>query len=637
MREHEPQARTRPLSAGDASKLRQAHALARARLLAEQSPQGCWPGRLSSSALSTATAVSALSLVSLDRFGSLIASGLRWLESDQHPDGGWGDTPDSPSNISTTLLADAAFQLARRTDQASPECVARGRRYIAQHAGESLSDVAAALRTVYGADRTFVVPILVNCALAAEATPGSAGPSASARSIWRHVPSLPFELAACPTRWLRWLRLHVVSYARPALIAMGQLIHARRPSLNPVLRLLRAAAARPTLRRLGQIQPESGGFIEAVPLTSFVTMSLVAAGQSDHAVVSRAVAFLGASARPDGSWPIDSDLSTWLTTLSVVALTVGSQSAVPNADATRRWLLACQHKSVHAYTNSPPGGWAWTDLSGGVPDADDTSGALLALARLAGPGVDDAARAGCQWLLGLQNGDGGWPTFCRGWGKLPFDRSSPDLTAHALRALAAWSPAALGWEELQAAQPSAAVLQGMTRGWEYLRRAQRPDGSWVPLWFGNQYAAQQHNPVYGTSRVLAAYRDLDRADAPDARRAVAYLVQAQGRDGMWGGDRGVQGTIEETALAVDALTRWANDPATASACLHGAKSLADAVLAGGLERASPIGLYFAKLWYSEQLYPIIYAVAALARAVLRFGAGLRGRGAHETPQTLGER
>ena len=29
---------------------------------------------------------------------------------------------------------------------------------------------------------------------------------------------------------------------------------------------------------------------------------------------------------------------------------------------------------------------------------------------------------------------------------------------------------------------------------------------------------------------------------------------------------------------------------------------------------SPIGLYFAKLWYSERLYPMIFAVGALERA-----------------------
>src|SRR6266568_4695463 len=45
-----------------------------------------------------------------------------------------------------------------------------------------------------------------------------------------------------------------------------------------------------------------------------------------------------------------------------------------------------------------------------------------------------AAMAGIHWLLNLQNADGGLPTFCRGWTNLPFDRSAPDLTAHALRA-----------------------------------------------------------------------------------------------------------------------------------------------------------------------------------------------------------
>ncbi len=47
-------------------------------------------------------------------------------------------------------------------------------------------------------------------------------------------------------------------------------------------------------------------------------------------------------------------------------------------------------------------------------------------------------QAAAVWLLDLQNRDGGWPTFCRGWGTLPFDRSSCDLTAHALRALSKW-------------------------------------------------------------------------------------------------------------------------------------------------------------------------------------------------------
>ncbi len=118
---------------------------------------------------------------------------------------------------------------------------------------------------------------------------------------------------------------------------------------------------------------------------------------------------------------------------------------LPQLDAADRatisqWLLGQQYREEHPYTHAPPGAWAWTDLSGGVPDADDTPGALLALDCLLADDVDgsEAAEAAVGWLLDLQNRDGGIPTFCRGWGNLPFDRSSADLTAHAIRAWSVW-------------------------------------------------------------------------------------------------------------------------------------------------------------------------------------------------------
>jgi hypothetical protein len=44
---------------------------------------------------------------------------------------------------------------------------------------------------------------------------------------------------------------------------------------------------------------------------------------------------------------------------------------------------------------------------------------------------------------------------------------------------------------------------------------------------------------------------------------------------------------------------------------------------------SPIGLYFARLWYSEEAYPVIWTVEALGRAWRNEerGAGSKGRGA----------
>ncbi len=93
-------------------------------------------------------------------------------------------------------------------------------------------------------------------------------------------------------------------------------------------------------------------------------------------------------------------------------------------------------------------------------------------------------RAGLIWLADLQNADGGLPTFCRGWGRLPFDRSSTDLTAHFLRAIDAVNQRAVQ-VVVDEIWPSDCI-NARRRAMKFLKRRQRLDGSWLPLWFGNQ-------------------------------------------------------------------------------------------------------------------------------------------------------
>ena len=64
------------LSEPDIDELRRAYQTAREALLAERLPEGHWLGKLSPSALSTATAVGALGMVSRERFDALIGRGL---------------------------------------------------------------------------------------------------------------------------------------------------------------------------------------------------------------------------------------------------------------------------------------------------------------------------------------------------------------------------------------------------------------------------------------------------------------------------------------------------------------------------------------------------------------------------------
>jgi squalene-hopene/tetraprenyl-beta-curcumene cyclase len=583
-------------------RLERAYQTALAALLAERTPEGHWVGQLSTSALSTATAVSALALVgkhdpSAPRHDDLIAGGAAWLAMHQNADGGWGDTVKSFSNISTTMLCRAAFHITGTAAQHA-DSLRRADAYMAERYGTTPEQHAEAVRRRYGKDRTFSVPILMTSALAGLVS-------------WKEVPPLPFELACFPQSLFRFLRLPVVSYALPALIAIGQAVYHHRGSWNPFRRF----AINKSLRVLQAIQPTSGGYLEATPLTSFVTMGLASGGRADHPVARHAVEFLVKSVLPDGSWPIDTNLATWVTTLSINALAAaGELESLDSRQAVYEWLRKQQYKERHAYTGADPGAWAWTDLPGGVPDADDTPGAVIALCKLEESLQDQIAPGATwhewgharNWLLDLQNSDGGWPTFCRGWGALPFDRSGTDLTAHNIRALLALSYIGGTFQKDYFERLYGAPVK---RGFAYLSRQQRPDGSWLPLWFGCQHAPDDENPTYGTARVLAAYRDLGVMDAVPARRGVAWLVSAQNPDGGWGGAANTPSSVEETALAVEVLL-----DAAPQAAERGLAWLIDHIEAGGLYEPTPIGFYFAKLWYYEKLYPIIFSVAALGRA-----------------------
>jgi squalene-hopene/tetraprenyl-beta-curcumene cyclase len=612
----------------DPARLHRAYQTARRDLLAERDASGHWIGELSSSALSTATATSALALVRQHATGPpcapevlerLIERGVECLARSQNADGGWGDTDKSLSNVATTMLARAAIVLAGSAARCAG-LLARAEEYLRARGG------IPALKARYGKDKTFAAPILANCALAGLVP-------------WQEVAPLPFELASLPNRLLGLLRLPVVSYAIPALVAIGQARYFHARPRNPMVRVIRRWAIPSSLRTLERMQPASGGFLEATPLTSFVVMALAGTGRADHPVARRGVEFLVGSARPDGSWPIDTNLATWTTTLAINALAAGPSSApdaaggepVEDLSACLDWLLSCQHQHVHPLSSAAPGGWGWTDLSGAVPDADDTAGALLALPALrrsADPDrqqrIDAAVQAGVRWLLRLQNADGGWPTFCRGWGALPFDRSGVDVTAHVLRALDRWRDPLAPHKEPWPTKAGDPEGWAIGRGLRYLARQQAADGRWVPLWFGNQHEPNEENPVYGTARTLLAYRDLKLMDSDPARRGVAWLVRRCGREDGWGPippaevDRaGWVSSTEETALAVEALLGAEPDPAVEAALEQAVGSLVHAVETGRHREASPIGLYFARLWYYERLYPLCFTVSALGRAIGR--------------------
>jgi squalene-hopene/tetraprenyl-beta-curcumene cyclase len=585
-------------------------AATRAHLLSLRNAAGHWEGELSSSALSTATAVVALTLVDSREHEKRIADGVRWLIGKQNADGGWGDTTISKTNLSTTLLCWSALSL--HTDIGVADAIAKSETWIRGHVGSLEPEaISKAVVARYGKDKTFSVPILMTCAIG--------GRMGGEKEAWRRVLPLPFELAALPRDWFGAVGLPVVSYALPALIAIGyaRYFHARPAWWNPLgwLRGLLWPRISPMLKLL---QPSSGGYLEATPLTSFVTMALASADEKHHPCVSTAVEFLIRSQRADGAWPIDTNLATWATTLSTKALYGLDGDTVADHEIRapiKSWLLAQQYRIIHPFTNAAPGGWAWTDLPGGVPDADDTSGALIALWHLCNSEEErrkilPSIEAGITWLLDLQNRDGGMPTFCRGWGALPFDRSTPEITAHTLWGWWHWKPFVnpeMG-RRLDRAIHTALI---------YLHRSQRADGSWIPLWFGNEHAPEEENPAHGTAMVLLALSHLQDGQSRMIRTGAEYLCRAQHADGGWGGASNIVSTIEETANAVSALAACVESggdlPGAREAALRGAAWLCQATQNGTVFPSSPIGLYFARLWYHEKTYPILWTLAALQR------------------------
>jgi squalene-hopene/tetraprenyl-beta-curcumene cyclase len=550
-------------------------------LLDIRNSQGVWDGHLSSSAISTSVACFALFSIDRHKYAPAIDSAIKWLHGSMFSDGSWGDSSESRPNITATLLSYAALYAC---DKPSEQTL----RFLTEKfGGTSDRHIIDGVLKYYGTDLTFSAPILVMCAVA------------GVIRSWDDVPQLPFEMALLPQSLFRFLQLPVVSYAIPALIAVGILRH--RNGRRRLIYRLREKAIPGCLRVLSRLQPVHGGFLEAPPLTAFVAMCMAHAGYVSHPATQLCASFLSSTVREDGSWAIDTNLAQWNTSLAVNAL----GDDIPGKETVSAIIKSRQFKEKHPFTGAIPGGWGWTGLPGAIPDADDTPAALIALHALDNGVCSQEVRDGIVWLLKLQNRDGGIPTFCKGWGKLPFDRSSPDLSAHTLKAFRLWEKTLPEGLQKQVSAASRRIIR-------WLSKTQKTDGSWTPLWFGDQDVLDETSPVYGTSVVvehLAGY------DNPVANKLVhtgsIFIAQNQNADGGWGGVKGIASKVTITGRAVTALVSAGEMPGIAKKgveyiCRH---------FDNGVQTApsEPIGLYFARLWYSEQMYGIYFPLLGLKK------------------------
>jgi squalene-hopene/tetraprenyl-beta-curcumene cyclase len=222
----------------------------------------------------------------------------------------------------------------------------------------------------------------------------------------------------------------------------------------------------------------------------------------------------------------------WDTCIAMVALEeAGLPPDHPALVRAADWILSKQVLGPGDWQvknkDAEPGGWAFEFRNDFYPDVDDTAFVLMALQRVKYPEparMEAAMRRGIQWLLSMQNRDGGWGAFDRDNDRkflcnIPFadhnamiDPSTADVTARVVECLGRY-----GWP---AEHP---VIQ---RAVKFLLQDQCKDGSWFGRW-GVNY-------IYGTSGVLRALETVSLATREFCKRAVNWLHNVQKVDGSFG-------------------------------------------------------------------------------------------------------
>jgi squalene-hopene/tetraprenyl-beta-curcumene cyclase len=222
----------------------------------------------------------------------------------------------------------------------------------------------------------------------------------------------------------------------------------------------------------------------------------------------------------------------WDTCIAMVALEeAGLPADHPALIKAADWILSKQILGGGDWQiknkDAEPGGWAFEFRNDFYPDVDDTAFVLMSLLRVKFPDenrMEGAMRRGIQWLLSMQNRDGGWGAFDRDNDRaflcnIPFadhnamiDPSTADVTARVLECLGRF-----GWPA------DSPVVQ---KAVQFLTKDQCKDGSWFGRW-GVNY-------VYGTSGVLRAMETVSLTAQEYCARAVAWLRQVQQADGSFG-------------------------------------------------------------------------------------------------------
>jgi squalene-hopene/tetraprenyl-beta-curcumene cyclase len=312
----------------------------------------------------------------------------------------------------------------------------------------------------------------------------------------------------------------------------------------------------------------------------------------------------------------------WDTAIATIALADGKLAEDhPAWERSIGWLLSKEVREPGDWAIRRRGieatGWHFQFHNQFYPDLDDSAMVMLAFQRsplAEHPGVVAATRRGLDWLLSMQNRDGGWAAYDvdidnEVLTKLPFadhnamlDPSCADITARVI--------------ELLGTAGYALEHPAVQRAIEYLWKTQEPEGCWYGRW-GVNY-------IYGTWQVLQGLAAVNfPMDHPAIGRAVAWLESVQQPSGGWGesclsyddpSQKGIgTATASQTAWATLGLVSAGRAQETAAR--RGVEYLLETQLAdGSWDEPEFTGTGFPRVFYLRyHWYRIYFPLMALAR------------------------
>ncbi|HET7222878.1 MAG TPA: squalene--hopene cyclase [Rhodanobacteraceae bacterium] len=517
---------------------------ARATILAQQRPDGCWQYQLEADC--TIPAEYILMLHYLGESDRLLESRLaEYLRNHQSRDGGWPLYPGGALDVSCSVKCYYALKLAG--DRPDAPHMAKARAAILAHGGAARSNVFTRIAL----------------ALFGELP-------------WRGVPFLPVEIVLLP-RWFPFNLGKVSYWSRTVMVPLSVLttlkpraanpgsIHIRelfvrppgqekhyfhpRSLLNRVLfageevvrhleRLIPKRVRRRALKHaeawiLGHRNGDGGlGAIFPAMVNAYEALALLGypAEHPARRETRKAIDDL-LVVRNHEAWCQPCVSPVWDTGLACLAL---QEDRDAPADAIRRaldWLASRQLRDEPGdWRDYRPalagGGWAFQFRNDAYPDLDDT--AVVARALHQSPDrtrFAETIERAADWLCGMQSRNGGFAAFDADndhqWlNQIPFadhgallDPPTSDVSGRVLMLLSLLD--------------RASDHEARARVLRFLLDEQTPEGAWFGRW-GTNY-------IYGTWSVLVALRANGMpSNEPAIQRAVKWLKSVQQADGGWG-------------------------------------------------------------------------------------------------------